>query len=397
MPSPADINRLRQEFARRCGADAAQVRTVFAPYRVCPLGAHIDHQLGRVTAMALDRGVLLAYAPLDQPQARMQSLDFPGETVLRFDDVPPPRPGDWGNYLRGAVCALRERYALRRGLIGLAAGSVSEGGLSSSAAVGVAYLLALEDVNALDVAPIDNVLLDQHIENAYLGLRNGVLDQSAILFSRKDCLTVIDCASLEHAIAPRPKAMPPFEVLIAFSGLRQPLGGTDYNRRVAECAEAAAALLAAAGRPGDEPVLRRLGAEEYAAFRHVLHGAPARRAAHFFSEMERVARGVEAWRRGDLAAFGRLVTDSGRSSIELYECGAPPLVELYRLLVETEGVYGARFSGAGFRGCCLALVEPSRAEAAARHVREAYAARFPDLAGRAGTMICRSDDGARIL
>ena len=113
--------------------------------------------------------------------------------------------------------------------------------------------------------------------------------------------------------------------------------------------------------------------------------------------MDRVARGVEAWRRGDLAAFGRLVTASGGSSIENYECGSPPLVDLYRILVETDGVYGARFSGAGFRGCCLALVAPERAEAAAASVHAAYAGKHPALAADARMLLCRTGDGARVI
>ena len=99
--------------------------------------------------------------------------------------------------------------------------------------------------------------------------------------------------------------------------------------------------------------------------------------------------------KGDLREFGRLITTSGESSIRNYECGAPPLIELYKLLVDTRGVYGARFSGAGFRGCCLALVEPDKADGAAALVRDAYARRYPDLANSAGMMRCQLGDGAR--
>ena len=75
----------------------------------------------------------------------------------------------------------------------------------------------------------------------------------------------------------------------------------------------------------------------------------------------------------------------------------PPLVELFRLLVETGGVYGARFSGAGFRGCCLALVDPDQAESAAARVQAAYAARRPELAAAASVLLCRSGDGVKIM
>ena len=347
--------------------------------------------------MALDRGVLLCYAPWPEPELRLSSRDFAGEVRFRLDCVGPAVPGDWGNYLRGAVLALQQRYSLRSGMVGLTAGSVPEGGLSSSAAVGVAYLLALEDVNGLSISAEENILLDQYIENNYLGLHNGVLDQSAILLSRAGHLTVIDCATLEHQLIPQPAVMPHFAVLIVFSGLRQALVSTDYNRRVAECTEAARVLLAAVGRPHQQPLLRNVAPQEYLAYRHLLAGAAARRAEHFFSEMERVEQGIHAWQRGDLGRFGQLVSASGRSSIDNYQCGAPPLIDLYKLLIGSDGVFGARFSGAGFRGCCLALVDPSAAETIARQVLQQYSKLYPELAAHAHAMVCATGDGAGVV
>jgi galactokinase len=129
----------------------------------------------------------------------------------------------------------------------------------------------------------------------------------------------------------------------------------------------------------------------------LLQEAEAKRAAHFFSERRRVAQGVAAWQAGDLTGFGRLMTESGRSSIENYECGSPPLVALFEILVETPGVYGARFSGAGFRGCCVALVAIDKAAEAADWVARKYAERQPELAVDASVLLCDSDDGARYV
>ncbi|KPL08837.1 hypothetical protein AMJ85_07740 [candidate division BRC1 bacterium SM23_51] len=391
------MDRLKEEVARRYGVARSEVRVILAPYRICPLGAHIDHQLGLVSAMALDRGVLLAYAPTGSRQVRLSSLVFPGEVVFTLDDVPEKRNGEWGNYVHGAVRALQQNHRLDTAIVGVTAGKLGEGGLGSSAAIGVAYLRALEDVNGLCVSDAENIALAQFIENNYLGLNNGILDQSAILLSRRHHLTLIDCATVHHELIPRPDSMPPFVVMVAFSGLLQALVGTDYNRRVAECAEAAKILLAAVGREEEKPLLRNVRAEEYAAHGHRLSGAPARRAAHFFSEMERVQCGVAAWKDGDLKRVGQLVTASGQSSIRNYECGAPPLIDLCRILINTDGVYGARFSGAGFRGCCVALVEPEAASEAAATVRHAYARQYPDLAKDAPVLLCHSDNGARLL
>ncbi len=396
MDVEAAQQHLLRELAARYGT-AAPARVVFAPYRICPLGAHIDHQLGPVTAMAIDRGVLLAYAPSKARDVRLSSLEFPSEVCFEFDRPGSPPPGDWGNYARGAVQALTRRgHSLSRGLVGVMTGPWSEGGLSSSAAVGVACLLALEDVNALRVAPEENILLDQAIENDYLGLQNGILDQSGILLSRKDHLTLVDCATNQHKLVPGAQPAGTWSVVLAFSGLKQALTGTDYNRRVTECAAAARILLDAAGQPETRPLLGCVREGEYAEHKHRLPSPLDLRAAHFFSEVERVRQGVIAWSKGDLSEFGRLMTESGESSIRNYQCGSPPLVDLYELLVQCPGVYGARFSGAGFRGCCVALASEPAARQIAEAIMPAYARRQPALAGQASVEICHSGDGARL-
>ena len=164
MKAEVTKERLVRELRGRYGVKSSSVRLVFAPYRICPLGAHIDHQLGPVTAMAIEEGVLLAYAPLPVREVRLTSLEFPGEVRFSLEVQGAARPGDWGNYARGAAQALAQSgYVLRRGLAGIVTGPWSEGGLSSSAAVGIAYLMALEDVNALSVAVDQNILLDQAI------------------------------------------------------------------------------------------------------------------------------------------------------------------------------------------------------------------------------------------
>jgi galacturonokinase len=396
MTTELNQERLLHELRRRYGAEPASVQFVFAPYRICPLGAHIDHQLGTVTALAIDRGVLLAYAPAADREVRLSSLEYPGEVHFPLEDPGAPQCGDWGNFARGAVHALtRAGYPLRQGMTGVLTGPWSEGGLSSSAAVGVACLLALEDVNALTVTAEENIRLDQAIENDYLGLHNGILDQSGILLSRKDHLTLMDCATGRHRLIPAGSSSPPWSVLLAFSGLRQALTGTDYNRRVTECAEAARILLAAAGRTGKTPMLGHVSEHEYAAHQEQLPEPLNRRAEHFFTETARVRAGVKAWQRGDLREFGRLMTASGESSIRNYECGCPPLIELHEILVRCPGIYGARFSGAGFRGCCIALVEEAAATQAATEVAHAYANRQPELAANAAMFIVHSDNGAR--
>ena len=291
------LEMLRRLVTDRYRAHPGRVRVVRSPYRVCPLGAHVDHQLGTVTAMAIDRSVLLAYAPSPSRDVRLGSLDFSGNVCFSLDDVPGDQTDDWSNFPRGAALTLQRRHRLERGIVGVTTGKLHGGGVSSSAAVGVAFLLAFEDVNGLRVSSEENIEFDRQIENDFLGLKNGILDQAAVLLSRRGHLTRIDCRTSRYELIPAAAEMPPFKILLAFSGLRKALVGTEYNRHVRECALAAGTLLAAVGRGDSDPALGNVGADEYAAHKHRLHDAPARRAAHFFSESRPCApwcRGLEA-------------------------------------------------------------------------------------------------------
>jgi galactokinase len=388
---------LRRELAEWAAASYADVRVVRSPYRVCPLGAHVDHQLGEVTGMALDRALLMAFVARDDARVVVRSHQFPGVAEFAVDETVSPKAGDWADYARGAVSALRARRHLRRGMSALLDGHDDVGGLSSSAAAGVAYLLALESANGLDLSPRENVELDRAIENDYIGLDNGILDQAVILLSRPGQLTHVDCATGESRLVPLGGGNS-VSVAVLFSGLRVPLHATDYNLRVAECREAAALLLRAAGmRAPERPHLRAVPPDAFVRYGPALPDNLRRRAVHFFGEQERVRRGVELWRQGDLQGFGRLVSESGRSSVENYECGNPHLRTACEALRDSPGVYGARFSGGGFRGCCIGLAQPGAEEEIARASLARYLRAHPDMEGRARVYFCRSAQGAGLL
>src|SRR5699024_9982275 len=113
--------------------------------------------------------------------------------------------------------------------------------------------------------------------------------------------------------------------------------------------------------------------------------------------MARVQEGLTAWEQGNLPELGRLVNASGESSIKWYECGSPQLITLYEILRETPGVYGTRFSGAGFRGNCIALIDPAQGEAIAEAVHARYPAAHPDVAESYSIHFCAPDGSAGVV
>jgi galactokinase/galacturonokinase len=392
---PADRARRQREALRREGCDPGELRTVLSPYRICPVGAHVDHQGGAVLGMAIATGTVLCFAPSRGPGVRLRSDEFPGEA--RFD-LRHPEAGEgpaWGRYPRGAALALRERLpAPPRGITGRVGGALPGAGLGSSASVLLATLRALAEANALTLSPAALVALSRRAENDFVGVASGILDPASIAGARRGHLLAID--TRREAWEPIAPGSPEPRVLVAFSGRTRNLAETGFNRRVEECREAAREIARRAGLAGVE-VLGDLPEAALEAHLGSLPSPLARRARHFHGERRRVREGAELWRAGELAGFGRLMRESCESSIENFETGSPELVTLQRLLERAPGVLGSRFSGAGFGGCCVALALPEAAEAAAERVASEFARAFPELADRARAFVVESDDGVRCL
>jgi galactokinase len=259
-------------------------------------------------------------------------------------------------------------------------------------------LLGLARANQFDLDRRNVATLVQQAENSYIGVASGLLDQSIILFADKGHLTHVNVSDLSVERVMTHERAPEVAVVVAFSGISRALAGSGFNTRVEECHEAARILLdRGGGMAGRRPLLSEVEPELFDRFAAELPESLRRRAAHFFGERRRVIDGVEAWRGGDLTRFGDLMSASGESSIRNYECGTSELVTLYELLRTTPGVYGARFSGAGFGGSCVALADPDLGEEIANAVSRGYAAAHPDAAANASCHLCAPAGPARFV
>ena len=386
-----------EAFEKRYKQPPAAV--AFCPYRICPLGAHVDHNLGKVTGFAIDKGLYLAYQPRQDGEIALTSLRFEKPVRWKIDSVPKEKENDWADYLRGAVAALKKRRTLNVGLCGVIDGAMPIGGLSSSAAVTIAFLTALCKVNGVALSPAELIAAAVEAERDYVGVSVGKLDQSCEVCCRKDHLLFLDTLDDSFSLIPASPAMKPWEVMIFFSGVERTLAGSKYNMRADEAKSAAYALKAYAGMDYgrfEDTVLRDVPEEVFRQHGDRLPEPWRKRAAHWYAECARVEAGVEAWRRGDIEAFGKLSFESGKSSIYKWETGSPELKALYEIMTRTDGIYGGRFSGAGFRGCCMALVDPAYEEKIRESVTAAYGKEFPALKERFAVYVCHTADGVRI-
>ena len=378
----------------------APEHVAFTPYRICPIGAHSDHNLGKITGFAINKGIHIAYGPKQNGVIEIASLQFPKRAQWHVASTPSVKQDDWADHLRGATIALNKRYPLRTGLCAIVDGELPIGGLSSSAAVIITFLSALSHMNGIKLTERELIDISMEAENQYVGVSCGKLDQSCEVYCRKGHLLYLDTKDDTYELIPQHPSMKPYKIAIFFSGIERTLAGSAFNMRVDEARSAAYALKALAGLPYgkiNETNLRDVPRDIFEQYKDKLPKSWAQRAEHWSTEFDRVQKGAEAWRRGDIEAYGKLSFESGRSSIYNWETGSPELKKLYDIMTETDGIYGGRFSGAGFKGCCLALIDPAYEDAIKEKVTREYLAAFPHLEGKYSVHICESADGVKLI
>jgi galactokinase/galacturonokinase len=344
------------------------MKRIFSPYRICPLGAHVDHQGGAVLGRTMHLGTMLEYEPLDSNMIHITSNQF-GEAKFSIGEL---NREHWVRYAQAAARALPD---LKRGMRGHVHGTLIGAGLSSSAAVGLAYLRALADVNDIQLSNDELVQLDYELEHGQLGLQNGILDPLTIVHGVSDALLLMNTITASARPIPDPASNQAVWI-VAYSGVSRELTKSGFNVRVEECRQAASLLKAEAQR------LCEVSAELYEEKKMRLPEHLRKRAEHFFTEVERVDQGAQAWEQADLALFGQLMNESCISSIKNYESGSEILIELQELVSTTKGIYGSRFSGGGYGGCVVALVKRELATDARAEITERFLAKHPDLPSR---------------
>ena len=388
------VSKVYESIYHRCPTN-----TTFTPYRICPLGAHVDHQFGKITGFAIDKGIHIAYGPKENGIVEIQSMQFEKRAQWHVSSTPSVKQDDWADHLRGATIALNKRYPLRRGLCAVIDGELPIGGLSSSAAIIITFLTSLSSMNGIALTQEELITISKEAENKYVGVSCGKLDQSCEVYSRKNSLLYMDMLDDSYELIPQSKDMKPYKIAIFFSGLERSLAGSAFNMRVDECKSAAYALKAFSGMEYgkfEDTRLRDVPVSVFEEYKDKLPENWRKRAEHYYSEQARVEKGAVAWRNGDIEAFGKLIFESGYSSIYNYETGSPELKKLYEIMTETDGIYGGRFSGAGFKGCCMALIDPEYEESICEKVKREYLKVFPALDGKYSSHICVTADGVKL-
>lgn len=372
------------QFEKRFGRKPAVCAS--APGRLEVLGNHTDYNEGFVLSAAVGQKAVTA---MEGTEGRICTVHERGKDYfIDLDNMEKAVKGDWTNYIKGLLIALRER--------GISCGAFNavyysdvplSAGMSSSAALEMSVGFALLELFHIDLPLADWARVGQSVENRYLGLNSGLLDQFSSIYGKKDALILCDFRTVEVLkTVPMPGG---WSMVVANTMVKHNLVESDYNLRRKSCENALAAI---ASERKDIKALRDVDYATLEQFKDKMDHIDYLRAKHVVGENERVMQGVKCLEKGDMQSFGKLLFESHVSSRDFFENSCPELDTLVEIAHSLPGCAGARLSGGGFGGISIHLVREELADEYCERLKTAYRS----LTGKeTETIVCSIGDGAR--
>ena len=364
---------LAQSFNKRFGYDPAKL--YFSPGRVNLIGEYTDFNGGHVFPAAIRVGTYGAIAPRDDNQIRTYSANYPeaGIQTITVTDLA-LRPYDtWIKYLRGVMTVMAEAgFPVTKGFdLAIVGDMPTASGLSSSASLEILLLNMLQDMMGYQIDKLTIVKLGQAVENDYLGLKTGIMDQFAVAFGEDEQGIFLDTNTMAYEMVPA--EFGEYRLLVMTTNKKRELTDSKYNERRAESEEALALLQ----ENVDVETLGDLTVPQFeaaAADFEKDHALVMKRARHAVSENQRTIAAKAALQAHDLVQFGELLTASHASLRDDFEVSGIELDTLVETALRQPGVLGARMTGAGFGGSAIALVEKDQVPAVTTAVGDVYTA-----------------------
>jgi galactokinase len=363
----------------------------FAPGRVNLIGEHIDYNGGLVMPIALNMGIKAFYRKTESRTISLSSRTHSDRIEFPANDIPSvyDPANSWCNYPIGVISALHKEGLTIEAFDLTFDSDLPEGsGLSSSAAIEVltAYMLLPESNKPIDLTSL--ALLCQKVENNFIGVKCGIMDQFAVANCKKGQALLLNCNTL--AFEQVPFELDDYSLLVINSKKPRSLIKSAYNDRKAE-SEEALKILISSGKLNDTQYLVDADMEDLIA---ITDPVIRKRARHVVSENLRVRHAASALRMGDLHTFGRLMNASHQSMKEDYEVTGIEMDTLAETAQNIEGCLGARMTGGGFGGCAIALVKKSRIGP----FKEILSNRYHTVTGlNCEVYTCEAEDGVRVL
>ncbi len=349
------IDQLASGYHEKFGHAPAHIAR--APGRVNLLGEHVDYNDGFVLPAAIDRATYVAFSPAEAPHSTLVAADFDQQVSFSSQTIPSKTQTDssplpeWGLYPAGVMWALREEGLSTAAMNAVFTSDVPRGsGLSSSASVEMAFVIAWQTLGGWRLPPMKRALLGQKAENKYVGVNCGIMDQFSSACGVENKLLLLDCRSLEWITVPLPHDV---AIIVADTTVRRKLTSGEYNKRRSACEEAVRLLRQDLTNIQS---LRDVSPGDFNRLSKKLPEEVEKRARHVVEEIGRSDQAQALLEAGDVQNFGRLMNECHLSLRDLYEVSCPELNVMTNIAQSITGCYGARLTGAGFGGCTVNLV-----------------------------------------
>ena len=338
-----------------------------APGRVNLIGEHTDYAEGFVMPAAIDFATLAAISPRHDGSIVIESENFKEQVFHDLDTLPAKATHHWSDYPFGVIAVLREKGVDIPAFSLTLNGDVPVGaGLSSSASVEVATMIAVLSLTTAKISLPDMAKLCQRAENEYVGASTGIMDQFIACCGAENHALLLDCRSLDYRLAPIP---PDVSIVISNSMIKHSHASGEYNTRRTEVEQATQIIRS---HRAEVRFLRDATVEDLKRWGHEIPPDALKRARHIITENTRTVAAADALEAGDMKTLGRLMYEAHASYRDDFEASCKECDVLVELAAKEPGCIGARLTGGGFGGCTVNLVEQDHAAAFIENLREGY-------------------------
>ncbi|MFH7819770.1 galactokinase [Neobacillus thermocopriae] len=343
----------------------------FAPGRINLIGEHTDYNGGHVFPCAITYGTYAVVRKREDQLVRLYSENFPNKGIIEFqlNELDYDKDHDWANYPKGMIRYIIEAgYQIPNGFECVIKGNIPNGaGLSSSASIELLTGVLLDGLFQLGIPRLDLIKIGKRVENEFIGVNSGIMDQFAIGMGKEKAGILLDCQTLKYEYAPI--QLDHHKIIIMNTNKRRELADSKYNERRSECEEALRQLQ----QKLPIEALGQLSEQEFEDNKHLITNEVVRkRARHAVYENRRTLKALNELKVGNLVAFGQLMNQSHLSLRDDYEVTGIELDSLVEAAWQQPGVLGARMTGAGFGGCAIAIVANEEVENFIASVGAAY-------------------------
>jgi galactokinase len=364
---PAVARLCASEFEVHMGAQPQWVS--WAPGRINLIGGHTDYNGGLALPAAINRWVSVALRPRADRKIRIRSLDLGGEVTGFIDGLPEPG-SSWTHFVLGSLSIFGAQHALPCGFDAVFAGDVPDGaGLSSSAALTIAWMTVLRAWTGVSVDDLTLTRYAQRVEHEFLGVKCGLLDQIGSLMARPKQLMLVDFRDV--SVEAVDIGLTDVRWVVLHSGVRRELAGSQYLDRVQQCQDGLHEVQSV------HPEVHHMRDVQLSMVQGPSVGF--RRLRHVITENARVLEAVAAVKSGDALHLGAVISSAHESLRDDYEVSCPQLDLLVQLAEAQPGCFGARMVGGGFGGCTLNLVRTDAASSFIDAVLLNYRSQVSDI------------------